>query len=74
MSAPLPSQAAADAFVAAPDIGTAIPVVASTALRGGLLAVGLYAAGLRGKRLVKDALLGAGAIEGFVLGWSWWHR
>jgi hypothetical protein len=74
VTAPLPSQAAADAFVASPSLTTAIPVVASTALRGALVAGGLYALGLRGKKLAESALTGAGAIEAFVLGWSWWHK
>jgi len=38
--------------------------------RSALIGVGLAIAGLRGKQLVKGALLGATAIEAFVLTWA----
>lgn len=66
--ATLPSSTAADRLVSGDP--WAIPaVVMSTVLRGGLIAGGLYVAGLRGKDLAKGAVGGALAIETFVLGY-----
>lgn len=42
--------------------------------RSVLLALGLAAAGLRDRDLVKASLAGSAAIEFFVLGYAWVHR
>jgi hypothetical protein len=44
-------------------------VVAHTALRAGLVAVGMYAVGIRGRDLAFGALGGAIGIEMFVFGY-----
>lgn len=49
---------------------TALEVVGTAALRGLLLASGLYLAGARDKELVKYTLAGTAAIETFVLAWA----
>ena len=42
--------------------------------RSSLIGIGLYVGGLRGKVLVKNALLGGAAIELFVLAWAGTQR
>jgi hypothetical protein len=63
--APLPSGDAACALVHGDD--------ARQALRTGLIAAGIYAAGER-KNLLRNSVGGALAIEAFVLGWAYFKR
>lgn len=67
----LPSGESAEQLVAG-DVSGGLPkVVLHTAVRGGLVGLGLYAAGMRGaKNLVKFGLAGAVGIEVFVLLWA----
>ena len=67
-STPLPSQAAADDLLDGKP-GALGDVALSVALRSGLIAGGLYMAGLRGKTLVRGTVYSALAIEAFVLAW-----
>jgi hypothetical protein len=54
------------------DLSAAPEALLHMGLRGGLIAAGMYAAGLRGKDLTKYALAGTAAIEVFVLTWAAW--
>jgi hypothetical protein len=52
----------------------ALPVVvAHTALRAGIIGVGLYVSGQR-QNLVRTAFVSSLAIEAFVLGWAMWKN
>lgn len=42
--------------------------------RSAIVGLGLFLVGVRGKDLVKYSLVGAGAIEVFVLGYAWSKR
>jgi hypothetical protein len=68
----LPSQDAAIHVAQGVDGGW-VEAAGSTAFRAMLISAGLYAAGLRGKQLVKGAAFGALAIEVFVLGYTCYH-
>jgi len=68
----LPSQDAA-IHVAQGVEGGWIEAAGSTAFRALLILAGMYAAGLRGKQLVKGAAFGALAVEVFVLGYTVYH-
>lgn len=67
-SRPLPSQDAAERLLAGEPNGLR-DSIASTAVRAGLIAGGLYVAGRRGRDLVREAAYGALAVELAVLGW-----
>lgn len=70
----LPSADSACALVNG-DIGALPEVVFHTALRGALVATGVYAAGeRRPATALKYGIGGALAIEVFVLGWTAAHR
>jgi hypothetical protein len=57
------------------DIGALPKVLLHTTVRGGLIGLGLYAAGMRGaKNLVKFGLAGAVGIEVFVLLWALYEK
>ena len=68
----LPSGDAAIDLFRAPSLPNAGKVVGTFALRGLLVAGGLYLAGARGKPLLGYSAAATGAIEVFVLGWAWW--
>ena len=69
----LPSGESASDFVdGVPGSGTRL--IGHFLGRSVLLALGLAAAGLRDKDLVKASLAGSAAIEFFVLGYAWVHR
>jgi hypothetical protein len=52
----------------------ALPVVvAHTALRAGIIGVGLYVSGQR-QRVVRTAFVSSLAIEAFVLCWAMWQN
>jgi hypothetical protein len=52
----------------------ALPLVlAHTALRAGIIGVGLFIAGER-RQIVRHALVSSLAIEAFVLGWAAYQR
>ena len=70
----LPSGESAEALVGG-DVGALPKVILHTAVRGGLVGLGLYAAGMRGAgSLVKFGLAGAVGIEVFVLLWAWYEK
>jgi hypothetical protein len=70
----LPSAESAEALVGG-DVGALPKVLLHTTVRGGLIGLGLYAAGMRGaKNLVKFGLAGAVGIEVFVLLWAWYEK
>ena len=48
-------------------------VVAHTALRAGIIGIGLLVAGQR-KQVVKNAIISSLAIETFVLGWAAYQK
>ena len=57
------------------DVGALPKVVFHTLVRGALVGLGLYAAGMRGgKDLAKFGLAGAVGIEVFVLLWAWYEK
>ena len=68
----LPSQDAAIHVAQGVDGGW-FEAIGSTLFRAGLIAGGLWAAGLRGRQLAKGALYGATAVEVFVLGYTVYH-
>lgn len=52
-----------------------LPVVGYTALRGTLIAGGLYLAGERKpKQLFKSAVAATLMIEAWVIGWAWFQK
>lgn len=70
----LPSGESAEQLVGG-DWGALPKVVLHTTVRGGLVGLGLYAAGMRGaSNLIKFGLAGAVGIEVFVLLWAWYER
>lgn len=70
----LPSGESAEQLVAG-DVGALPKVVLHTVVRGALVGLGLYAAGMRGgKDLVKFGLAGAVGIEVFVLLWALYEK
>jgi hypothetical protein len=66
----LPSGDAALNFVRAPSVGGFVNVLGTVAVRGTLVAGGLYLAGVRGMNLLKYTGASVGAIEVGVLGWA----
>jgi len=68
---PLPSAAAAGKLVRG-DLSALPAVMLTTAMRAGLIGVGMLLAGER-EHVPRNAIGGALAIEAFVLGWEWWH-
>jgi hypothetical protein len=48
-------------------------VVAHTALRAGIIGIGLYVSGQR-RRIVRTAVVSSVAIEAFVLCWAMWKN
>ena len=66
--AALPSGQAAYDLVSG-DWSAIVPVIGTYAARAALVGVGMAVAGER-KHLVRNALAGAAAIEGFVLVWA----
>lgn len=68
----LPSQDAA-IHVAQGAPGGWMEAVGSTLFRAGLIAAGMYAAGLRGRDLLVGAFAGATAVEVFVLAYTAYH-
>lgn len=68
----LPSQDAA-IHVAQGTPGGWFEAAGSTLFRAGLIAGGLYVAGLRGRDLWMGSLAGATAVELFVLGYTAYH-
>lgn len=70
--ASLPSSEAAMRLVQG-DPSASIAVVTTSLLRAGLIGVGLFLAGER-EHLLRNSLAAAGAIETFVLGWTYFHR
>lgn len=71
-NAALPSQQAAENFLRG-EPGSVSPIIGSMALRGGLIGIGLFTAGIRGRHLVVGALSAAASIELFVLAWTGLH-
>lgn len=70
----LPSGESAEQLVGG-DVGALPKVVFHTTVRGGLVGLGLYAAGMRGARnLIKFGLAGAVGIEVFVLLWAMYEK
>lgn len=70
----LPSGESAEQLVAG-DAGALPKVILHTAVRGALVGLGLYAAGMRGgKDLAKFGLAGAVGIEVFVLLWALYEK
>lgn len=70
----LPSAESAEALVGG-DVGALPKVVFHTVVRGALVGLGLYAAGMRGgKNLTKFGLAGAVGIEVFVLLWALYEK
>lgn len=70
----LPSGESAEQLVAG-DTGALPKVVLHTVVRGALVGLGLYAAGMRkGGELVKYGLAGAVGIEVFVLLWALYEK
>lgn len=65
----LPSGESASDFLEGKD-GSGVRLVTHLLGRSALLAIGLAAAGARGKELVKYSLAGGAAIEVFVLIWA----
>ena len=70
---PLPSHRAAAMLIAGEPGGLPL-VIGSTVLRGAIIAAGLYAVDRKRKRIARDAMAGALAIEAFVLLWTAFHR
>jgi hypothetical protein len=68
----LPSASSALAL-ARGETGALPLVVCHTALRAGIIGVGLYVSGQR-RNLVRTALVSSVAIEAFVLGWAMWKN
>ena len=66
----LPSGDAALSFVRAPSVGGLVNVLGTVAVRGTLVAGGLYLAGVRGMNLLKYTGASVAAIEAGVIGWS----
>jgi hypothetical protein len=51
----------------------AIPKFATlTVMRAALIAPGLYAAGIRGRKLASGSLLASVGVSAFVVGYCWW--
>lgn len=70
----LPSGESAEQLVGG-DVGALPKVVFHTVVRGALVGLGLYAAGMRrGGDLVKFGLAGAVGIEVFVLLWALYEK
>jgi hypothetical protein len=70
--AALPSGQAAFDLVSG-DWGAIVPVIGTAAARAALIGVGMAVVGER-KHLVRNAIGGAAAIEGFVLMWAIFKR
>lgn len=68
----LPSGDAALQLVRAPSLTRFVQVLGTVALRGALVAGGLYLAGVRGAQLVKYTGASVAAIEVGVLGWAFY--
>jgi hypothetical protein len=68
----LPSAASAMALVNG-EPGALPTVVAHTAMRAGIISVGLLISGQR-QNVVRTALVSSLAIEAFVLGWAHWMK
>jgi hypothetical protein len=66
----LPSASAALSFIAAPSAAGLARVVGTTLVRGALIAGGLFAAGVRGVKLLEYAAAGASAVELGVIAWA----
>lgn len=70
----LPSGESAEHLVSG-DVGALPKVIFHTVVRGALVGLGLYAAGMRGgKDLAKFGLAGAVGIEVFVLLWALYEK
>jgi len=75
--ASLPSSTAAYRLLSEGSGQALVEVVGSTMLRGLLISAGLLAFDLAMRkrpttRILAQGAAGAGAIEVFVLGWTWW--
>jgi hypothetical protein len=71
--ATLPSSSAVDRLFEG-DPWAVPAVIVSTALRGGLVAAGAYAAGVRGENVAGAGLGGALFIEAFVIAWVGYQK
>jgi hypothetical protein len=69
----LPSGDAAHRLVADPSLETAVVALGTMALRGALVATGLFIAGARGNQLLGYTVAATAAIEAGVITWAATH-